>query len=635
MAAALLPLLLFGTEVQAQSGATPAQTCNDTWTATPSTNAPLPRTAHTAVWTGSEMIVWGGITKTDIYNSGGRYNPGTNTWTATSVLHAPAQRDGHTAIWTGHEMIVWGGTQGSQSYLDSGGKYNPSTNTWVNTNTTLAPQGRLAHTAVWTGSEMIVWGGIADVDLNTGGRYNPSTDTWTAMSVTNAPSARSYHSAVWTGTEMIVWGGFHGNTVSGAGGRYNPYTDTWTPTSTTTSPMPRADHVAVWTGSEMIVWGGFSFANGGTLLNTGGRYRPSSNSWTPTSMGNVPPGGAFPTVIWTGNEMIVWGGEIESDVLDSGGRYNPSADNWTATTTIDGPSARYGHTAVWTGSQMIIWGGFDFQEVRNTGSRYCAQPPSPTPPPVILGNISTRLRVDAGDNALIGGFIVTGTQAKKIIARAIGPSLPVPGALPNPILELRDSAGALLQSNDNWRSDQETEIIATGVPPGNDLESAIVATLPASNSAYTVVVRGVNDGTGVGLVEVYDLDRAADSKLANISTRGRVEPGDNAMIAGTIVLGQAGQRALVRAIGPSLPVPGALSDPTLELRDGHGTLLRANNDWRSDQEEEIFATGIPPSNDLESAIVVSLPSDAAYTAIVRGVNGTSGVALVEVYGLLP
>ena len=235
---------------------------------------------------------------------------------------------------------------------------------------------------------------------------------------------------------------------------------------------------------------------------------------------------------------------------------------------------------------------------------------------------------------MIGGFIITGTQPKKVIIRAIGPSLPLAGTLADPVLELRNSSGGLVASNDNWRSDQQAEIVATGIPPANDLESAIVATLPANNSAYTAIVRGVNNGTGIGLVEAYDLDRTVDSRLANISTRGLVQTGDNVLIAGTIVLGQISQRVLVRAIGPSLPVPGALGDPTLELRDGNGGLIRSNDNWRSDQEAEIIATTIPPSNDLESALVATLPANgAAYTAIVRGVNGTTGVAAVEVYGL--
>ena len=240
--------------------------------------------------------------------------------------------------------------------------------------------------------------------------------------------------------------------------------------------------------------------------------------------------------------------------------------------------------------------------------------------------------METGDNVLIGGFIVTGTQPKRIIVRAIGPSLPLAGVLANPVLELRDSLGGLIASNDNWRSDQEAEIIATTIAPSNDLESAIVATLPANNSAYTAIVRGVNNGTGVGVVEAYDLDRTVDSKLANISTRGLVQTGDNVLIGGLIVLGQSPLRVIVRAIGPSLPVPGALGDPTLSLHDSNGALIAFNDNWRSDQEAEIIATGLPPSNNLESAIVRNL-APGNYTAIVRGKNDTVGVGLVEVYHL--
>ncbi len=262
--------------------------------------------------------------------------------------------------------------------------------------------------------------------------------------------------------------------------------------------------------------------------------------------------------------------------------------------------------------------------------------PSATPAitPGTLGNISTRLRVETADNVLIGGFIITGTQPKKVIIRAIGPSLSstFPGALADPVLELRDSSGVLIRSNDNWRSNQEAEIIATTIPPSNDLESAIVETLPANNSAYTATVRGVSNGTGIGVVEVYDLNQAVDSKLANISTRGLVQTGDDVLIGGLIVLGQNPLRAIVRAIGPSLSVAGALGDPTLELHDGNGATIASNDNWRSDQEAEIIATTIPPSNDLESAIVRNL-APGNYTAIVRGLNGMTGVAVVEAYGL--
>jgi len=243
----------------------------------------------------------------------------------------------------------------------------------------------------------------------------------------------------------------------------------------------------------------------------------------------------------------------------------------------------------------------------------------------------------------IGGFIVTGTQPKKVVVRAIGPSLLLPGNLANPSLGLYGSGGVLIDSNDDWRSSKEAEIIATGLQPANDLESAIVATLPANPDGigYTAIMSGVNGSTGLGLVEVYDLDSTADSKLANISTRGPVLTDDDVMIGGVIVVGAAPQRVIVRAIGQSLGnagVAGALQDPTLELHDSNGAVIASDDNWRDAQEAEIIATGLQPTNDLESAIVTTLPSSLSgigYTAIVRGVNGTTGVALVEFYALAP
>jgi hypothetical protein len=257
-------------------------------------------------------------------------------------------------------------------------------------------------------------------------------------------------------------------------------------------------------------------------------------------------------------------------------------------------------------------------------------------PPVVLANISGRLPVGTGDNALFAGFIVSGYQPKKVIVRAIGPSLGVAGGLTDPTLELRDGSGALLQSNDNWGdSPNKQAIIDSTIPPTNDLESAIVATLPASPSGtnYTAIVRGAGNATGIGVVEVYDLDRSLDSKLANISNRGFVQTGDNVLFAGDIVLGQAAQKVIIRALGPSVPVPGAMADPALELRDANGGLLEANDNWvDSPNKQAIIDSTIPPSNNLESAIVRTL-SPANYTAIVRGANNTTGIAVVEVYAL--
>ena len=352
-----------------------ADTCTDgTWMATTTANAPLGREFHTAVWTGSEMIVWGGVNITGYLNTGGRYDPGTNSWTAIGTTGAPNARGYHTAVWTGSEMIVWGG-EGLGPVLNTGGKYNPGTDSWTDTTVTNAPASRRYHTAVWTGSEMIVWGGTDGSNyLNTGGRYDPGTDSWTATA--GVRIGRQDHTAVWTGSEMIVWGGKGIRPVLNTGGRYNPSTDSWTNTIVTNAPASRRYHTAVWTGNEMIVWGGM----GSAVFNTGGRYDPGTDSWIATTTTSAPTARYYQTAVWTGSEMIVWGGSAGTSVLNTGGRYNPGTDSWTATSSTGAPAGREFHTAVWTGSQMTVWGGWNGDHL-NTGGRYCAQftPPTPTP----------------------------------------------------------------------------------------------------------------------------------------------------------------------------------------------------------------------------------------------------------------
>ncbi len=260
--------------------------------------------------------------------------------------------------------------------------------------------------------------------------------------------------------------------------------------------------------------------------------------------------------------------------------------------------------------------------------------PTPTPPAgtrTVLGNISTRSVVGTGDNVLIGGFIITGTQTKKIIVRAIAPSLSLADKLGDPILELHDSGGRLIVANDNWNdSANRPEIIASTVAPTDPLESAVVANL--APGSYTAVVRGANNTTGTAVIDAYDLDLTVDSKLANISTRALVQTGDRVLIGGFYVVGQLSQKVIVRAIGTSLPIANALADPTLELRDGSGTLVLANDNWRSTQQAEIIASTVPPTSDNEAAVVATLPP-GPYTAIVRGSGNTTGVAVVEIYAL--
>lgn len=344
----------------------------NSWSPVATASAPLPRYNHAAVWTGNEMIVWGGFGPNNtVANDGARFNPASNTWTVITPNNAPPARTLPVAAWTGSEMVVWGGnTFPFNVPLNDGGRYDPLANSWKEV-AVVSPQPRYYHTAVWTGSEMLVWGGTTNSSsshLNTGGRYNPVLNSWSSMTTNGAPSGRYYHSAVWTGTEMIIWGGWNGVTNLNDGARYNPALDLWTALPGTAADRRRM-HTAVWTGAEMIIWGGLNHLGS---LNSGTRYDLAANSWTAisTALANTPPARYQHTAIWTGNEMIIWGGFNGTSYLNTGGRYSPSLNAWVATpTTGDVPQARALHTAVWTGNEMILWGGFNGTTFLGSGGR--------------------------------------------------------------------------------------------------------------------------------------------------------------------------------------------------------------------------------------------------------------------------
>jgi N-acetylneuraminic acid mutarotase len=330
------------------------------WAQGASSGAPAPRYYHTAVWTGNEMIVWGGAGTSGYLNSGGRYNPVANTWTALPTTSAPTGRMLHSAVWTGNEMIVWGGFyySGGYIYLNDGGRYSPTANSWTALPTTGAPAARRAHTAVWTGSEMIVWGGYNGSSYsNDGARYSPTANLWTALTTSGAPSARNAHTAVWTGGEMIVWGGGSSGVFLKDGGRFNPTANSWTVLPTSGAPAARSDHTAVWTGGEMIIWGGLS-DGGQAYLNDGGRYNPTANSWTALPTAGAPAPRDGHTALWSGSEMIVWGGIGNNGNLNNGGRFSSVFNSWTALATTGAPTARYLQTVLWSGSSMILFGGY-------------------------------------------------------------------------------------------------------------------------------------------------------------------------------------------------------------------------------------------------------------------------------------
>ena len=257
------------------------------------------------------------------------------------------------------------------------------------------------------------------------------------------------------------------------------------------------------------------------------------------------------------------------------------------------------------------------------------------PANVSMVNNSTRLQTGAGNDVLIGGFIIGGQTKKRILVRGLGPSLkingaPIPGTLADPVIALHRSDGALAAANNDWHDTQAAEIQSTGLAPADDREAAIVASLDPG--AYSVVLSGQNNGTGIGLVEAYDIDQTSPARLLNLSARGRVETQNNVMIGGVILTGTDYARVIFRGLGPSIPVAGRLSDPVLELHDGNGILIRSNDDWKESQSAEIQASGLAPADDREAAIIANFPP-GPYTAVLRGQNESSGIGLVEAYKL--
>ncbi len=356
------------------------------------------RYEHTAVWTGQEMIVWGGMEAVGAYyNDGSRYNPATDTWAPVSSVGAPGARHAHSAAWTGSEMLVFGG-DGTQT----GGRYDPVTDTWRTMSTSGAPIGQQWAASAWTGKEFIVWGGIQGVPVNTGGRYNPKSDSWAAlpaaplapraympgvwtgnelvvwsgydvtqgklyrdgarydpktnhwtpMSIAGAPQATYFNTAVWTGQQVVTWGGVMGD---GGNGRYDPATDTWSAVSNVGAPPWRYQHNAVWTGSEMLVHGGWP------SRGAGGRYDPATDTWSLMTTLNGPTTGQASSMVWTGSEALLWGGLDEDFAFHGdGARYNPAQDQWWPMTTMNVPAARAMHNAEWTGAEMVLWGGYGY-----------------------------------------------------------------------------------------------------------------------------------------------------------------------------------------------------------------------------------------------------------------------------------
>jgi cyclophilin family peptidyl-prolyl cis-trans isomerase len=312
--------------------------------------------------------------------------------------------------------------------------------------------------------------------------------------------------------------------------------------------------------------------------------------------------------------------------------FSASSDNASVSVTVSGTKLLVAGNTVGTAHITVTATDFDGATISQMFTVNVIAAPGR------LVNLSTRMQVGTGDNALFVGFIMSGSSPKRLAIRAMGPSTGLPNPVANPVLELHD-ANTTIATNDNWAdAANKQEIIDTGLNPGSPNESVILTTVPSSTNGtgYTAVMRGANNTTGLGVVEVYDLDYGPGSTLLNVSTRGQVGVDPNALIAGLTLGGSDSKQILVRAIGPSLTnfgVPGALADPTLELRDSNGGLVDSNDDWgNSPQKTQIQNSGFAPSNSKESAVLQTLPV-GAYTAVVHGTGGGTGVGSVEVYQL--
>lgn len=599
-------------------------------------------------------------------------------------------RYGHTATVLPNGTVLVAGGASNSSPRTIAELFDPASKSWTNTGS--LAEGRFWHTAtLLTNGKVLVAGGyinsfqtIVSAEL-----YDPVTGMWTATASLTYVGGGNHTATLLPNGKVLVAGGFNGNIGSSSGTSngaelYDPVTESWSETGHLA--QLRHSHTATLLpdGRVLVAGGGCSSSPPGcstSVFSSAELYHSDSGIWTGTGELGTARVGHTATLLTSGKVLVV-GGQGAGGRLASAELYDPTSGTWSS--TADLAVARSYHSAtLLPNGNVLVTGGYGDSgsalvgaELYNTRTGTWTQTGSVITPrgsqtatllangdiliaggasgtvgssvPLasaelyitspLLFNLSTRLNIHSGDNAMIGGIIITGAEPKTVIVRGLGPSLNIPGALADPVIEVHGSGGELLALNDNWRDAPNSGQVASTLPPVNDLESALWGII--NPGAYTVIVRGNNNGTGIGLFEVYDLDENANCELANISTRGLVERDDNVLIGGVIVgAGSGGRnaRVLFRALGPSVPVAGALTDPTLELHDSSGTIVDSNDNWKlrpdgSSQQAEIEGTGIPPANDNESALLETL-SAGNYTAILRGKSGEIGIGLVEAYNL--
>lgn len=344
-----------------------------TWTPITDTSAPTARSSATTVWTGTEWIIWGGMNAKGVavrLNTGARYNPTTNSWTAMSNTNAPTARTGHSAVWTGTQMWVFGGRVGVGigTLTNTGAIYTPATDTWTALPSTNAPSAREGHTATWFGTGMLVCGGTdATGVIGAAGRLNDGATAWITPATMGA---RKNHTAVANGNYVFVWGGEdNAGTELLTGERFDILTGLWISTNTTNCASARRNHSAAAAGGQVYIWGGYDST--GAVLNSGAIYNVGAQTWTAWNTTGAPAARALNVAAWTGGYLVLWGGvDGAGNELDDGVLYSPALGTWTPITTTLSPTARWSAHHVWTGHEVLVWGGSNASSAFTTGSRF-------------------------------------------------------------------------------------------------------------------------------------------------------------------------------------------------------------------------------------------------------------------------
>ena len=329
------------------------------WVTSSGADAPAAATGQAGAWTGQQLLVWGGTLEAGTDSaSGAGYRPDLDLWQAISSTNAPSARNQHTAVWSGKEMIVWGGASAG-NFVNTGARFNPSNAVWTALSATNAPAGRIGHVAVWTGGRMVAWGGRNNSGvLGDGAYYDPVADQWTTLGIANPPSPRFGAMAVSTGSRILIWGGQDQSGALNTGAQLicdtNGVPTGWATISSLNAPSARTGHSMVWTGQKLLVWGG---QGGGNFLADGAVYDPLADAWSPISTANGPAARSAHGAVWSGQEMLIFGGEAYLGTLADGAAYDPSAVKWRPLSATGSPQARSGATVAWSGTEMLVFGG--------------------------------------------------------------------------------------------------------------------------------------------------------------------------------------------------------------------------------------------------------------------------------------